>query len=254
MANQGATITLYWLEKSRSQRICWLLEELGLEYNLKTFKRHPETMLAPPELKKIHPLGKSPVLTVETPNTTKPLVLAESAAIVEYLCDHFGGDKLVPRRYPAGQEGQIGAESEEWMRYRYFMHYAEGTLMPFLVMQLVMDTLKDAPVPFFIKPIPRIVAKQVESAFLHRNVFANFDFLEERLQSAPDGGPFLCGKQLTAADIMMSFPVIAAAMRIPLQDKYPRLAAYVDTLEKQDGYRRAVAKVEEIEGKFEASL
>lgn len=96
--------------------------------------------MAPPELKKIHPLGKSPVLTIETPNTAKPLVLAESAAIVEYLCDHFGGDKLVPRRYPDGQEGQIGAETEEWMRYRYFMHYAEGTLMPFLVMQLVMDS------------------------------------------------------------------------------------------------------------------
>ncbi|KAL5359972.1 glutathione S-transferase [Aspergillus floccosus] len=254
MTNQGAKITLYWLEKSRSQRICWLLEELGLEYSLKTFKRHPETMMAPPELKKIHPLGKSPVLTIETPNTAKPLVLAESAAIVEYLCDHFGGDKLVPRRYPDGQEGQVGAETEEWMRYRYFMHYAEGTLMPFLVMQLVMDSVKNAPVPFFIKPIPRFVASKVEAAFLHRNVFANFDFLEERLQSAPDGGPFICGSQLTAADIMMSFPVIAAAMRIPLGDKYPRLAAYVQTLEKQEGYRRAVAKVEEIEGKFEASL
>lgn len=98
-------------------------------------------MLAPPELKEIHPLGKSPVITIESPHTPKPLVLAESGAIIEYLCDHFGGDKLVPTRYRAGLEGQIGAETEEWMRYRYFMHYSEGSLMPFLVFQLVMDSM-----------------------------------------------------------------------------------------------------------------
>ncbi|KAF9887366.1 hypothetical protein FE257_010221 [Aspergillus nanangensis] len=252
--NKGAKITLYWLEKSRSHRILWLLEELGLTYILKTFKRHPETMLAPPELKTIHPLGKSPVLTIEAPGAPKPLVLAESGVIVEYLCDHFGGDKLIPARYPEGKEGMIAAESDEWMRYRYYMHYAEGSLMPFLVMQLVMDTLKDAPVPFFIKPIPRIVAYKVEQMFLHRNVFANFDFLEEQLKTAPGGGPFLCGSQVTAADIMMSFPVIAASMRLPFGEKYPMLAAYVEKLQEQDGYKRAVAKVEEVDGTFSASL
>lgn len=136
--NKGANITLYWLEQSRSQRIVWLFEELGLTYNLKTFKRTSE-MLAPPELKKIHPLGKSPVITIETEQSEKPLVLAESGNITEYLCDHFGGEKLIPKRYPEGKEGAVGGETEEWMRYRYFMHYAEGTLMPFLVFQLVMD-------------------------------------------------------------------------------------------------------------------
>lgn len=108
--------------------------------------------------------------------------------------------------------------------------------------------------PFFIKPIPRLVASKVEEAFLNRNVYSNLAFLEERLSTAPDGGPFLCGKQLTAADIMMSFPVIAASLRIPFKDKYPHLQAYVETLEKEEGYRRAVAKVEEVDGKFEASL
>ncbi|KAH8433471.1 glutathione S-transferase [Aspergillus melleus] len=254
-ANNGAKITLYWLEKSRSQRILWLLEELGVSYELKTFKRGSD-MLAPPELKKIHPLGKSPVITIETEHTDKPLVLAESGAISEYLCDHFdSAGKLVPKRYAEGKEGQVGGESEEWMRFRYFMHYAEGTLMPFLVFKLVMDTVKNAPgMPFFIKPIPRLVASKVEEMFVLPNVNANFTFLEERLKTAPDGGPFLCGKQLTAADIMMSFPVIAAASRVPLKEQYPKLQEYVDRLQQEEGYKKAVAKVVEVDGKFDASL
>ncbi|KAA8651375.1 hypothetical protein EYZ11_008324 [Aspergillus tanneri] len=252
--NKGAKITLYWLNKSRSHRILWLLEELGLSYELKIFQRDSE-MMAPPELKKIHPLGKSPVVTIETANSDKPLVLAESGAITEYLCDHFGGDKLVPKRYVEGKEGHIGAESEAWVRYRYFMHYCEGSLMPFLVFQLVVDTVKKAPgVPFFIKPIPRLVASKIESVFVSRNLFANFDFLEGQLRTAPNGGSFLCGKELTAADIMMSFPVIAASTRGPLNEKYPMLKAYADRLQQQEGYKRAVAKVEEVNGKFEASL
>jgi glutathione S-transferase len=112
-----------------------------LKYELKIFKRRADK-LAPAELKKVHQLGKSPVITIETPGADKPLVLAESAAIVEYLCDHFGSARptLVPERYQAGREGQVGGEREEWMRYRYFMHYVEGTLMPFLVMALVNDS------------------------------------------------------------------------------------------------------------------
>jgi glutathione S-transferase len=112
-----------------------------LKYELKTFKRRPDK-LAPTELKQIHPLGKSPLLTLEPPGATEPIVLAESGAIVEYLCDHFSSAKpsLVPERYKPGQEGQVGGEREEWMRYRYFMHYTEGSLMPFLVMTLVNDS------------------------------------------------------------------------------------------------------------------
>lgn len=111
-----------------------------MKYELKTFKRRSDK-LAPTELKQIHPLGKSPLLTLEPPGATEPIVLAESGAIVEYLCDHFGSAKptLVPERYKPGLEGQVGGESEEWMRYRYFMHYTEGSLMPFLVMTLVND-------------------------------------------------------------------------------------------------------------------
>lgn len=109
--------------------------------------------------------------------------------------------------------------------------------------------MKNPPgVPFFIKPIPRIVASEVEKSFLTRNLNSNFDFLEDQLKTAPGGGPFLCGKQLTGADIMLSFPIIAAGMRISLKTQWPKLAAYADLLQEQEGYKKAVAKVEEIEG------
>ncbi|RHZ55024.1 hypothetical protein CDV55_103372 [Aspergillus turcosus] len=253
-ANKGPKITLYWLEQSRAQRILWLLEELHLTYSLKTFKRGHD-MLAPKELKDVHPLGKSPLLSIETPGSpdSKPLVLAESGLIMEYLCDHFGGDKLVPRRYIAGKEDQVGGETEEWMRYRYFMHYTEGSFMPFLVMQLVMDSIRNAPVPFFIKPLTGMVASKVEQAFVAPNLTSHFEFLEDQLKTAPGGGPYLCGRELTATDIMMSFPVIAALGKMPgLRARYPRLAEYADKLQAMDGYKRAVAKVEEIDGSFTA--
>ncbi|KAI6874690.1 hypothetical protein KC334_g18422, partial [Hortaea werneckii] len=119
---QKPKVVLHWLEKSRSQRILWLLQECkGLDWEVKTYKRQPN-MLAPPALKEVHPLGKSPVITVESPALSKPMVVAESAAICEYLCDHFA-PHLVPKRYKEGKEGQVGGETEEWLRYRFYMHY-----------------------------------------------------------------------------------------------------------------------------------
>ncbi|GAD94295.1 glutathione S-transferase, putative [Paecilomyces variotii No. 5] len=252
--NKGALITLYWLEQSRSQRIVWLLEELNLSYSLKTFKRGSD-MLAPAELKNVHPLGKSPVISIESPATSKPLVLAESGAIVEFLCDHFGGDKLVPKKYAPGKEGQIGGESESWMRYRFYMHYAEGSLMPLMVITLLVHRIRNAPVPFFIRPIPAFVASQIESQFLTRNLQTHFSFLEDQIKTAPDGGKFLCGKELTAADILMSFPLIAAGERDVFdKDQHPELTAYINRLKDSEGYKKAVAKIEEVEGTFQASL
>ncbi|RAL16980.1 glutathione S-transferase [Aspergillus homomorphus CBS 101889] len=260
--NKGAKLTLYWLAQSRAHRILWLLEALHLTYDLKIFHRGPDK-LAPAELKEVHPLGKSPVLTVQPATASaseaaKPIVLAESGLIIEYLLDHFGANAdapLVPERYAAGtgSEGQVGGESEAWLRYRYYMHYAEGSLMPFLVMQLVMDSVKNPPIPFFLKPLPRAVAGQIEKAFLSRNIAAHLDFLEEQLASAPGGGPYLCGATLTAADIMMSFPVIAMAGRLSM-DGYPKLSAYAELLQREAGYVAACRKVEEVDGKFEASL
>lgn len=109
----------------------WLLEECaGVDYTIEIYKR--QQMMAPPELKKVHPLGKSPVVTVHSPNRSEPIVLAESAVIFEYLLDHFA-PHLVPKRYEEGKEGKVGGETESWVRYRYFMHYAEGSFMPLLV-------------------------------------------------------------------------------------------------------------------------
>jgi glutathione S-transferase len=127
------------LEQSRSQRILWLLEELKLSYELKTFKRGKD-MLAGPELKEVHPLGKSPVISVESPATTKPIVLAESGAIVEFLSDHFGTG-LIPKRYQEDKEGQVGGETETWLRYKFYMHYAEGSIMSMLLIALVAGSM-----------------------------------------------------------------------------------------------------------------
>ncbi|OJK04608.1 hypothetical protein ASPACDRAFT_109357 [Aspergillus aculeatus ATCC 16872] len=258
--NKGAKITLYWLAQSRSHRILWLLEALHLTYELKIYHRGADK-LAPRELKEIHPLGKSPVLTVQPAAVSgqeegKPIVLAESGLIIEYLLDHFGANadaSLIPERYAAGAETVVGGETDSWLRYRYYMHYAEGSLMPFLVMQLVMDTVKNPPIPFFLKPLPRVVAGQVEKAFLNRNIAAHLDFLEEQLRTSPGGGPYLCGTTLTAADIMMSFPVIAMAGRLSMEG-YPGLSRYAELLQKEAGYVAACRKIEEVDGKFEASL
>lgn len=136
--NQTAKITLHWLEVSRSHRILWLLEELGVPYELKTYKRGKDK-LADPKLKEVHPLGKSPVITVEAPGAEKPLVIAESGAIAEYLCDYYG-KWLIPKRYREGQEDRIGGESESWLRHRFFMHYAEGSIMPLMLMAYLVSS------------------------------------------------------------------------------------------------------------------
>jgi glutathione S-transferase len=131
-------IHTYRLEQSRAQRILWLLEELKLPYDLEIFHRNKETHLAPPELKKIHGLGKSPIISITAPGSSEPVVIAESAVITEYLLDHFSnGSTLLPKRYKEGQEGKVGGETEGWSRFRYYMHYAEGSLMPLMVVTMV---------------------------------------------------------------------------------------------------------------------
>ena len=122
------------LEQSRAQRVLWLLEELKVEYEVKAFKR--QELLAPPELKNIHPLGKAPILVIESDARPTPLVLAESGNLMEYLIDHYGS-RLAPKKFLDGREGQVGGETEEWLRYRYYMHYAEGTMMIYLVVAIL---------------------------------------------------------------------------------------------------------------------
>ncbi|KAL4876379.1 putative glutathione S-transferase [Aspergillus karnatakaensis] len=265
-------VTLYWLNESRAHRILWLLEELAVPYSLKTFTRGPDKF-APKALKQVHPLGKAPVVTIETPGSERPLVLAESAFVVEYLLDHFGGGRLIPRRWKDNQEdGQrtereeeregensrrVGGETEEWLRYRYYMHYTEGSLMPNLVMKVVTNVLRTAPPPL-IRSVFSFVASKIEENFLDRNFTEHFDFLEEQLRTAPGGGPYITGQILTAADIMMSYPVIESLTRVIGQkgfgkDRYPLIRAYAERLQGSEGYKRAVAKIVEITGEFVAS-
>ena len=123
------------MNKSRSQRILWLLEELKVEYDVNIYHRQ-DNKLAPPELKQVHPLGKSPIVEILKKGEKKPITLAESGFMTEYLIDHYG-PQLAPKRYKDGQEGQVGGETESWLRYRYFTHYAEGSFMPYLVMMLL---------------------------------------------------------------------------------------------------------------------
>ncbi|KAK4631658.1 Glutathione S-transferase 1 [Fulvia fulva] len=248
MAESTPKITLHWLDKSRSQRVVWLLEECkGIDYDVKIYKRNP--MLAPPELKKVHPLGKSPIITVETAATTGPIVLAETGALTEYLTDYFA-QHLVPTRYKAGKENQVGGETEEWLRYRYFMHYAEGSLMTLLMIGLFIDQIRNAEgAPFFVKPITRMIAGRVDSMFLTENYATHFSFLESQIASSPNGGKYLCGEKLTSADIVMSFPLMAAKTRDKIdKSKYPKLTAYVELLENSEGYKKSIKKIEDVSG------
>lgn len=243
------------LEQSRSQRILWLLEELKIPYELEIFHRQANKH-APPELKKVHALGKSPVITVTPAGSTESVTIAESAFIIEYLLDHFAnGNTLLPKRYREGKEGQVGGETEEWLRFRYFLHYAEGSLMNLLLTSLVGLSIKNSPVPFFIRPITNTISSKIQDGFLAPQFTTHFTFLESQLATAPEGGKYLCGPRLTGADIMLSFALIAARGRAGLtQEKYPLLFAYVGRLEEEDGYKKAVEKIVEIDGKFEAMI
>src|SRR5690349_9782118 len=178
-------VTVHHLENSRSQRILWLLEELGVPYEVKLYKRNPETMLAPPELKAVHPLGKSPVIT------DAGLTVAESGAIVDYLASKYGSGKLVPP-----------ADSPERMRYTYWLHYAEGSAMPPLLLKLVFNRLESAPMPFFIRPIAKAIAGRAQSGFIDPQVKLHLDYIESEL----DKSTWFAGEQFSAADIQMSFP------------------------------------------------
>ncbi|KAJ7270098.1 glutathione S-transferase-like protein [Mycena haematopus] len=242
-------ITLHWLEKSRSQRILWLLEETNVPYEIETYKRDPKTQFAAPELKAIHPLGKSPVVTIGD------MTLAESALIVEYLSEHFGPN-LIPTKWKPGCEGKAGGETEEYMRHRYFMHYCEGSLMPLLFVSLLSNNIKTAPVPFFIRPITSQISGKINKGYFDPNFITHFNFLEEQLASAPNGGPYICGDKLTGADIMMSFPVLTVTsggnrgQTGMTKEAFPKLFAYAEVLQASESYKRAVEKVVALEGEY----
>jgi glutathione S-transferase len=248
---QDTKVVLYWLERSRSQRVLWLLEELKIKYEVKTYNRINK--LAPPEFKEIHPLGKFPVVTIESKAIPKPLVLAESGLIFEYLISHYGS-WLAPKQWVEGKEGHIGGETEEWTRYRYYMHFAEGSLMPYLVIAFLFNTIKTV-VPFFIKPVARLIIGAVESNYLGPSLMTTYEFLESQIESSPNNGQYLCGSQLTGVDILMSFPLLEARGQAGLNKaSYPKLWAYLDRLEGHAGYKTAAQKIVDIKGSSSSHL
>jgi len=214
-------ITVHHLNNSRSQRILWLLEELGLEYEIKKYQRDPKTMLAPPELKAVHPLGKSPVITDDG------TVVAESGAIVEYLVERYGNGRLVP-----------AAGTPEKLKYTYFLHFAEGSAMSPLLMKLVFDRIENGPMPFFVKPVARGIARKVKEGFVNPNIQAQLDYLESELQARP----WFAGGEFSAADIQMSFALEAAASRGGLGAQYPQLSGFLQRIHARPAYQRALER------------
>lgn len=213
-------ITLHHLENSRSQRVLWLLEELGVPYEVKRYRRDPKTMYAPPELARVHPLGKSPVIT------EGDATVAESGAIVEYLLDEHDRDGRL--RPPPG--------TPERRRYTYWLHFAEGSAMPPLLMKLVFDQVRKAKVPFFIKPVVRGVADKVTQSFIAPNLARQFRFMEDELATRP----WFAGEAFSAADIQMSFPLEAAAARGGLGDDFPKLMDWLQRIHARPAYHRAL--------------
>ncbi|MBD3827215.1 glutathione S-transferase [Stenotrophomonas sp.] len=218
-------IKVHHLDHSRSQRVLWMLEELGLPYQVVTYQRDRKTWLAPQALRDVHPLGKSPVLQDDA------LVLAESGAILEYLADRYDSARqLSPELLPA--------QAPERIRYRYWMHYAEGSAMPPLLLSLVFARVRKAPMPFFARPIARGIADKVMKGFVGPQVTLHLDWMERELGSAP----WFAGERFTAADIQMSFPIQAAASRAGSMAAYPKLRSFLQRIEQRPAYQRAVER------------
>ena len=214
-------IVVHHLNNSRSQRVLWLLEELGVPYEIKRYQRDAKTMLAPPELKSVHPLGKSPVIQ------DGAVTLAESGAILEYLVERHGAGRLAP-----------APGTPERLRYTYWMHFAEGSAMPPLLLKLVFDRIERAPMPFFAKPIARAIARRAKEGFVQPNIDRNLDYMESELARRP----WFAGDAFSAADIQMSFPLEAAQARGGLDERRPRLVDFLARIHARPAYGRAIER------------
>ena len=214
-------ITVHHLNNSRSQRVLWLLEELGLPYEIERYQRDAKTMLAPDSLRKVHPLGKSPVVTDDG------VTLAESGAIIEYLVERYGNGRLIP---PAG--------TPERRRYAYWLHFAEGSAMPPLLLKLIFDRIPTMPMPFFVKPVARSISAKVLERMVTPNLTRQLDFMESELAASA----WFAGPEFSAADIQMSFPLEAAAQRAGLDASRPHLIDFLKRIHARPAYRKALER------------
>jgi len=208
-------IVVHHLETSRSSRILWMLEELGLDYEVKIWKRN-RNFRAPDEAQSVHPLGRFPMVEVDGQ------VLAESGAIMDFFADKTG--KLIPTK------------PEDLQEYRFFMHYGEGSAMPPLLVQLILDRLRKAPLPFFIKPIAKAIAGKIEENYSGPAIDLHFGFIDDVLRDRD----FFAGDEFTMADIQMSYPVEASVSRGG--GDRPYMAEWLKRMQARPAYQRALAK------------
>jgi glutathione S-transferase len=213
-------ITVHHLDNSRSQRVLWLLEELSLEYTVVPYVRDPATRRAPEALRRAHPLGKAPVVA------TDGLVLAESGAIIEYLLDRHDGGTLRP---PAGTDARRA--------FTYWLHYAEGSAMPQLLLRAVFDGIETGPLPLLIRPLARALARGVKRVVVAPQLMLHLDHME----AAVAGAGWFAGDAFSAADIQMSFPVQAASS-LGLLEGRPALADWQARVESRPAWLRGVAR------------
>ena len=213
-------ITVHHLNNSRSQRVLWLLEEMGLPYEVVRYERDARTMLAPPELRAIHPLGKSPVLD------DGPIRVAETGAVIEYLMDAHPGSPLKP-----------AAGTEAARRYTYWLHYAEGSAMTPLLLKLIFGQLPNR-APGLMKPLVKGVSKKAQDSFIDPQIAAHTAYWEAELAKAP----WFSGDAFSAADIMMSFPLEAAASRAVDLAAYPNIARFLQTIHARPAWKRALER------------
>ena len=214
-------ITVHHLNRSRSHRILWLLEELKVPYQIKLYQRHPLTQMAPHELFKVHPLGKSPVIT-DGDHT-----IAESGAIIEYLIDRYGKGQMRP---------QIG--TDQYLKYQYYMHYTEGSLMPPLVLSLIFNMIPKQPMPFFIKPVMKEISRNIHKMYINPQIHLNLKFLESELEK----NKWFTGSDFTAADIHISFAILGAIKGLNDKQDYPKLRKFIKTLQDRPAYKAAIEK------------
>lgn len=213
-------IRVHHLNNSRSQRILWLLEELGLPYEVVRYQRDAKTMLAPAELRAVHPLGKSPVITDDD------ITVAESGAIIEYLVERYGQGRLRPA---------VG--TAERLRYTYWLHFAEGSAMPPLLLKLVFSFLPKSPaLPALLRPLVRKVSEGAQKSFIDPQILQQLNYFEAELSRHE----WFAGDDFSAADIQMSFPLEAAAARGGLDKKWPKVSAFLQKIHDRPAYQRAL--------------
>ena len=213
-------IVVHHLNNSRSQRVLWLLEEMGLDYEVKRYERNADTMLAPPELRAIHPLGKSPVIQ------DGDVIVAETGAIIEYLLATYPGHGLRPTSGTANGR-----------RFTYWLHYAEGSAMTPLLLKLVFGALPTRS-PGLVRPLVKAISNTAQSSFIDPQIAAHTAYWEGELSKSP----WFAGEAFSAADIMMSFPLEAGASRAPYGPDKPKLKAFLQTIHARPAYQRALER------------